>query len=643
MTKAKQLCLSDLLTYQADNGEIFLNDKRMIISNADAMGLLRKDLIAALGRERAKRFLLRHGWNSGTNDAKNIKEKFKWKDEVESILAGAKMHTIFGNVFSEVTKIDVNHTEGTCLIEGYWYNSFEAEQHLEHFPLHHEPVCYNLVGYASGYASEIVGRKMVIKEVECVGKGDKHCRFIGKTIEEWGDEIPEELINFEEDNMADELDCAYQRIEKQKEVLNLGLKVNQELTQIVLEGKGLDTITKTLGESLVCSVTIETQNFELLSSFGKMSKYPLYSLKALMKSSNLQQKQREMLNRLIDDRRTIELDLSDSINPMERRLITPIILRDQIYGFLSLINNEGFGETEKAALERAATVCAVSIYIERNTIETEQRMKGKLLDELLHKDVDVSVISNQLMYLGYHLTFPHHIFLFQLESTKEQFSKKDEDLRTVLRNKLINLFTTQLQQAGYHCLISEKLDQVYTTVPLKFIEQQGFSPKQFGEYLLRLIGDCPSNIKVSLGISNICKDLKSFYQGYQESIKAIEVANIKRKSEQVILYSELGHLGLLLNARHPEELEVFANQQLGELYEYDKKNDAELMKTLYFYVENEHNLHKTARIMNISISGMRYRLRRIKELLDMDLVNSSKRFEIQLALEIFLITGNLLI
>jgi sugar diacid utilization regulator len=638
---AEQISLKDLLTFQSINGEIFFKDKRMIISSADAWGLLRKDLIAALGLERAKRFLLRHGWNSGINDARNLKEMFEWGNDLEWLLAGPHMHTLFGSVFSEVTKMDVNVDAGTFYLEGIWHNSYEAQQHLLHFPSHHQSVCYNLIGYAAGYSSEFFGKKIIYKEIECIGKGDKQCRYIGKTVEAWGDEIADELINYEEDSMANELDNAYRRIEKQKETLKLGSKIHHNLTNIVLEGKGLDTLAKTLGESLVCSVAIENPNFDLLASFAKASEHPLFSLKALLKSTNLQKEQRDVIHKLVEERRTIELTLATGFGN-EHRLISPVILRNQIFGFVSLIKNEdSFEETEVVALERAATVCAVHLYIERNTIETEQRMKGKLLDELLNKDADIPSITKRLTYIGYQITDPHYVFIFQLEGGNDQITNQTKDYFMGLRNKIINILTTRLQQAGYHCLISEKINQVYSLVPLKYIQQHRLPIKQYGEYLLGQISDYSSDVNITLGISNVYSDISKFYQGYEEVNKALEISKIKQKEQRVVLSSELGHVGLLLNARNPEELESFAFGQLGQLFEYDQNNHAELLKTLYLYVENEHNLHKTARIMNISISGMRYRLKRIMELLDMESMNSSRRFELQLALDIFLVLGKL--
>ena len=104
---AEQLSLKDLLTLNSINGEIFFKDKRMLIASADAWGLLRKDLIAALGLERAKRFLLRHGWNSGVNDASNLKEMFDWGSDLEWLLAGPQIHTLALDIFFSTREIRI--------------------------------------------------------------------------------------------------------------------------------------------------------------------------------------------------------------------------------------------------------------------------------------------------------------------------------------------------------------------------------------------------------------------------------------------------------------------------------------------------------------------------------------------------------
>lgn len=625
ITRAKDLSLEKLLEFHPEQGEISLKDRRMIISSADAWGTLRKDLIAALGIERAKRFLLRYGWNCGTNDARNLKQMFDFHSDKEWLLAGPQMHNISGNVLSLPEKVEIDRETGHFYYEGIWINSFESQQHLMHFPIHHEPVCYILIGYAGGYSTEFMGKKVIFKEVECEAKGDLHCRYVGKTVEEWGEEIQSELMLYEEQTLADELDLAYTRIERQAEILKQGYRLSQKLTQIVLQGKGLDAIAKVLGETLQCKVHIVDGAYQNLACYGEFESVEEFT-------ASLSKEEKDILKRLHEERCTVQIG---------NRLITPVVLRNRISGFVAIVRDNGvFGDLETVSLERTATVCAIQMLNEQTAIETEQRSKGELLDELLLEQIDPEQISRRMAYYGYGMKTSYYVFVFQIDKSCEEMQEEEG---FDLRKKIVSTLSEDLERTGFKALVSARIDRVYALVPEKFFEFKGQNVKDYGRKIIHKVHKVNPQTKVILGISNLCSDLTNFARGYQEAQKAIEIAGVKWKDQRVILSSELGHLGILLNARNPEELEAFARNKLGELYEYDQKNDSELLKTLYFYVQNEFNLHKTAREMNVSISGMRYRLRRIQEVLKVDLNISSTRFEVQLAIEIFVVMGLLMI
>lgn len=639
MAKASDLSLRSLLRFYPQQGEIFLKDRRMVISSADAWGVLRRDLIAALGMERAKRFLLRYGWHCGRNDARNLNEMFDWDSDMEWILAGPQMHNISGSVFSRPIQLEIDRESGRFYLEGIWENSYEAQQHLMHFARHHETVCYILIGYAGGYSTEYFGKNVIFKEIECVGKGDAHCRFIGKTVEEWGSEIAEELADYEEENLADELDRAYQRIEKQQKIMSVGASISHKLTQIVLQGKGMSTIAQALGKSLSCSVVIESPEFETVASYGRV---PHGVVRSLLRGEIGEAAESQAIHRLLEEQRTVHVDMPASSGVYaHKRMIAPIIVKNQICGFISLLKEEGcFGQVETMSLERAASVCALQKLNERTAIETEQRMKGELLAELLNKDADMSIVMKRFHYFGYQLETPHYAFVFQLERTGEQ-GCEDEMHYMDIRNKMIGFFSGRLERAGYRALISTQLDRVYALIPAAYIEKQRMTVETYGSYVAAQLNELTDSSNVVIGISNLCRTLPMFARGYREAVQAIEIARLKKQIRPVVCFAELGHLTLLLNARHPEELESFAYEKLGTLCEYDERNQSELVRTLYHYIENECNLHKTARAMNVSISGMRYRLRRIQELARVDLTVSANRFETQMALEILLILGKI--
>lgn len=633
--KASDLTLKDMFDLKSKDGD-FLRDHRMIISSAEAWGALSRDLILALGIERAKRFLLRYGWNCGVHEARIFKDMFQWEDDMEWILAGSKMHNISGRVFSTPARLNIQVKTGVFDVEGYWYNSYEAAQYLKYFSPHHEPVCYFLVGYAGGYCSESLGKRVIFKEVECSAKGDPQCRYVGKTLELWGDEIAGELVDYEQEDIGDELDRAYKRIEKQGEILKRATSFSQKLTRVVLQGKGLNTISQTLGESLNCGVIIENQNYESIAEFGDMAGYSLY---ALMENKDcLSSHQIRSIDRMLQDHSTTELDIIEPFPLPHKRLTIPIVIRNQTHGFISVVKKEGeIGELEPAFLERAANVCAFQMLNDWTAIETEQRMKGELLDELLTQSGENSYAAKKLSYLGYNLNQPHYVFIFQLED--QSVKLETEHTLTVKRDDIINLLMRAAARADEKILMSSRLDRVHALIPESLVKKQFKHIKKFGEELLSQIGTIAQPAKVVIGISDCCEDAAKLNGGFREAIKAIEIAKIKGKGNQVVLSSELGHLAILLDARRPDELERYASKLLGHLYDYDRQYSTEFLKTLYYYLYNECNLYKTARVMNVSVSGMRYRMGRIKELSSIDLCHSTTRFEIQMALEIYLVLG----
>jgi len=71
---------------------------------------------------------------------------------------------------------------------GTWTNSWEAEQHLSYFPPSHEPICWTLMGYASGWSTAFFGSPLLAIEPRCVGKGDDSCGWLIQPPKAFGKE-----------------------------------------------------------------------------------------------------------------------------------------------------------------------------------------------------------------------------------------------------------------------------------------------------------------------------------------------------------------------------------------------------------------------------------------------------------------------
>lgn len=179
--------LKDAFQFDDESGRVWLEGQRMLLFHASALDALRNELIESLGIERAKGVLMRMGYQSGKEDAQLARKLRPSVSDYELYAVGPQLHTLEGIVRVEPIKLTLDIEAGEHYGEFNWINSFEAEQHLNNYGIHSEPVCWNQIGYACGYASELMGRPIIYKEVECVGCGHEHCRIIGKPAEEWED------------------------------------------------------------------------------------------------------------------------------------------------------------------------------------------------------------------------------------------------------------------------------------------------------------------------------------------------------------------------------------------------------------------------------------------------------------------------
>lgn len=619
--KAHELSLGHLITTQEKSG-MKLKDLGLFFTSADAWGLLRKDLTSALGVSRAKRFLMRYGWNCGVHEARILKEAFEWKDELDWLIAGSKVHHLTGRVLSYPENFQVDMKKGRFNVSGNWIDSYEANQHLTHSGKHHEPVCYYLIGYASGYTSECMGKKVIFKEINCKGKGDDHCSYIGKTVEEWGEDVSEDLFFYEDTDMAIELDEMYKRLEQQKERLKIGYTLSQNLTQDMLQGKGLSGFAETIGKSLHCPVLIEGRHFEKLAEYGDIPGIHKY-----MSVTNIQNDLKDLAGNSF-----VEWSLEDKTFKL---LTTPILIESKIFGYITIVIDRESDDFYKDLLERAAIISALHMQNERVAIETEQRLKGELLEQLLNnKGINKNEIYDRFSYLDYNLSTEHYVMYVVIQ--KEAHAKEIDDYGYLtIRNKISEYIYQDFLYDDNQPLLLPKLNCIQAIIDKNSIDKKYKSPKHFGEQLIKKLGVT----NVYIGLSDQTKDISDFYKKFQEVKRAVELAIWKKTDNKVVLSNELGHLTLFLSARDPEELEAFANENLESLIEYDEKRNAELLYTLMQYAQNEFNLHKTAREMCISISGMRYRVQKIEELLETDLSDSNSRFQVQLSLQILLLLG----
>lgn len=183
--------LKDLLTFDPDDGRIWMDDRRMILLGAATFGRLRTELINALGPDEARRVLTRIGYEAGVRDAQVLQ---RWSiTSEETIALGPHMHALQGVTRPDMVAVRRDRRSGRFLEgEWIWRHSVEDDVQIDHFGIGSEATCWMEVGHATGFVSTLAGELTLFKEVSCRSTGSQHCRVIGRVIDLW-DGVDEDL------------------------------------------------------------------------------------------------------------------------------------------------------------------------------------------------------------------------------------------------------------------------------------------------------------------------------------------------------------------------------------------------------------------------------------------------------------------
>lgn len=180
--------LAASLCFDSDDGNIWLAGQRIMFMQAEVFGSIRGELIEKLGYQQTRQLLTRMGWQAGARDAAKVSERWPNGDGASLFSAGPRLHKLKGMVDVEVVNIEIDNAQGLFHSELLWHNSLEAREHLARYGVSSEAVCWMQIGYASGYASALLGRRVEYREVECKACGHQSCRIVGKPADLWGDD-----------------------------------------------------------------------------------------------------------------------------------------------------------------------------------------------------------------------------------------------------------------------------------------------------------------------------------------------------------------------------------------------------------------------------------------------------------------------
>ena len=142
-------------------------------------------------------------------------------------------------------------------------------------------------------------------------------------------------------------------------------------------------------------------------------------------------------------------------------------------------------------------------------------------------------------------------------------------------------------------------------------------------------------LSVSVGIGNSYKDLKMMKQSLNEAELAINSAKCQGLDDTITKYKDIGIYGLLFSIKNKKILENYYLDVLGPITESDNTTkDISSIQLLETYLNENCNITVTAEKLFLHRNTLKYRIKKIEDLLNCDLHNFEDCTKVKIALYI---------
>lgn len=308
----------------------------------------------------------------------------------------------------------------------------------------------------------------------------------------------------------------------------------------------------------------------------------------------------------------------------------PLGSRPKSLGLLMILSVKKMNGMDIAALEHACTVLSLELFKEQAVFDTQQRLKGEFVKKLYSGHFDEALIQ-KAKSLNFDPSLNYTAILIELE-TPSMTNLRDGLIRKMIQltNQIITDSLTQTITVEHQHQIVVLLSSSPQTECSILIARV----KEKAKLIQQEIQKRKWNVNVSFGIGRMKQGLLNVQQSLHEAEKCLKYIQRIDYEKRILSYTDLGIQRLIL--QNPEEdVNEFIYEVLGPLIEYDELRKGELLKTLYFYLEKNQNTKKTADALHVHINTLNYRLKRIEDILAIDLSEGTQLLNLHLAVNLY--------
>ncbi|MFF7631880.1 helix-turn-helix domain-containing protein [Kitasatospora sp. NPDC008050] len=291
-------------------------------------------------------------------------------------------------------------------------------------------------------------------------------------------------------------------------------------------------------------------------------------------------------------------------------------------GSLVLRGPAALDDPDRRLFERAGVVTALLLLLRRSVAETENRVRGELLTDLLTApERDRAGLLARGRRLGVDLTRGHLLLVAEAEPQG----------RARLAGAAARYLFGLRGRGGARGVSAEHGEAVVLLLPQDAAGPPEQAAREAAERLAGLAGG-----PVTVGTGRPAADPPALAAAYAEGRRCVRALRVLGRAGQGASVESLGFLGVLLGDGH--QVTGFVTRALGPLLAYDARRGTELVHTLRSYFACGGSLTRAKDELHVHVNTVVQRLERVGQLLGADWQEPERALELQLALRLHLLT-----
>ncbi|MGE5334008.1 MAG: helix-turn-helix domain-containing protein [Nitrososphaerota archaeon] len=420
-----------------------------------------------------------------------------------------------------------------------------------------------------------------------------------------------------------------QQLNEQRAQLEYAARIQTTLTQLVLNNQGIPAIAATLARVVRLPVVVQDQFYQVVAasdSEGAPTELAPISRDALAIHSSTQGDH--------NPRAAFELQAMPKRGLEHPRSVAPILSGSQLLGYISLELEElPTPPLTARALAQAAVFVALDMVKSRLAHEVDLRQRRGFANDLLTgRYDDPAQMRDRGRYLGHDLRGLFQVLVFDIDQfgryvAEQTLSDSEID---ALRRRFFEAISAVARAHSPHAIVAGRDDQL--ALILSAMDDHG--PWTVERVIAAAEQSCRQSLPdltISAGVGKAYPNLEQIPTSYTEASRALKVIRRLNACAKTMTYADLGVTRLLFQIENPAELLEFAHSRMGPVLAYDQRHEGVLMAALEGYLRANQSVQEAAAQLDLHPNTLRYRLRRVEELLDASLTDINALLDLQLA------------